>query len=99
MFGQVGQHRGTQAQKSRLHGGFQAAVKKLGDNVLQLLPDVDGDDRRRCFMSTQTVIIACAGYRSEEHTSELQSRGHLVCRLLLEKKKQNTYNSSLQRAI
>src|SRR5207253_4170315 len=29
--------------------------------------------------------------RSEEHTSELQSRGHLVCRLLLEKKKK-TYN-------
>src|SRR5437870_9032129 len=28
--------------------------------------------------------------RSEEHTSELQSRGHLVCRLLLEKKK-NTH--------
>src|SRR5439155_2790166 len=27
--------------------------------------------------------------RSEEHTSELQSRGHLVCRLLLEKKKIN----------
>src|SRR5690554_7618859 len=27
-------------------------------------------------------------YRSEEHTSELQSRPHLVCRLLLEKKKQ-----------
>src|SRR5690625_2468796 len=27
------------------------------------------------------------GHRSEEHTSELQSRGHLVCRLLLEKKK------------
>src|SRR5690625_5906736 len=30
----------------------------------------------------------CGGQqRSEEHTSELQSRGHLVCRLLLEKKK------------
>src|SRR5690625_5654910 len=29
------------------------------------------------------------GRRSEEHTSELQSRGHLVCRLLLEKKKNN----------
>src|SRR5690625_3766259 len=28
--------------------------------------------------------------RSEEHTSELQSRGHLVCRLLLEKKKTTT---------
>src|SRR5439155_24823333 len=29
----------------------------------------------------------CPPGRSEEHTSELQSRGHLVCRLLLEKKK------------
>src|SRR5262245_63021671 len=29
------------------------------------------------------------GFRSEEHTSELQSLRHLVCRLLLEKKKQN----------
>src|SRR5687768_17669471 len=35
------------------------------------------------------------GGRSEEHTSELQSRLHLVCRLLLEKKKTQTilYNS------
>src|SRR3989442_3552167 len=31
--------------------------------------------------------------RSEEHTSELQSRPHLVCRLLLEKKKNNKDNS------
>src|SRR5690625_5681542 len=31
--------------------------------------------------------------RSEEHTSELQSRGHLVCRLLLEKKKKNKENT------
>src|SRR5947208_9775724 len=30
--------------------------------------------------------------RSEEHTSELQSPDHLVCRLLLEKKKKNTSN-------
>src|SRR5690625_6099968 len=29
--------------------------------------------------------------RSEEHTSELQSRGHLVCRLLLEKKKKSKH--------
>src|SRR6266508_6298586 len=34
------------------------------------------------------------GGRSEEHTSELQSRGHLVCRLLLEKKK-NTIQRTL----
>src|SRR5688572_32672818 len=31
--------------------------------------------------------------RSEEHTSELQSQSNLVCRLLLEKKKQNTQNT------
>src|SRR5699024_12569180 len=31
------------------------------------------------------------GYRSEEHTSELQSRFDLVCRLLLEKKKQQIF--------
>src|SRR2546429_7263631 len=33
-----------------------------------------------------------ASRRSEEHTSELQSRLHLVCRLLLEKKKKKTRN-------
>src|SRR5947199_9083316 len=32
-------------------------------------------------------VISAAGTRSEEHTSELQSLRHLVCRLLLEKKK------------
>src|SRR3712207_8922477 len=33
--------------------------------------------------------------RSEEHTSELQSRQYLVCRLLLEKKKNTTHDKSL----
>src|SRR5437870_11125111 len=35
-------------------------------------------------------VIMRSKERSEEHTSELQSRGHLVCRLLLEKKKKKT---------
>src|SRR5690625_5518422 len=39
-----------------------------------------------------------SGARSEEHTSELQSRGHLVCRLLLEKKKQITETCRLEPA-
>src|SRR5690554_7575169 len=34
--------------------------------------------------------------RSEEHTSELQSRPHLVCRLLLEKKKKKKYHNHFQ---
>src|SRR5207253_5722853 len=36
----------------------------------------------------------CLPQRSEEHTSELQSRGHLVCRLLLEKKKKHPSNDA-----
>src|SRR5258708_31528045 len=36
--------------------------------------------------------------RSEEHTSELQSPDHLVCRLLLEKKKNEQYNKQINRA-
>src|SRR5436305_4939920 len=42
-----------------------------------------GTDGLRCCMDRQLHL------RSEEHTSELQSRPHLVCRLLLEKKKKN----------
>src|SRR5690625_1655295 len=41
----------------------------------------------RVEMICQAAHIQAAVQRSEEHTSELQSRGHLVCRLLLEKKK------------
>src|SRR2546422_1675875 len=38
------------------------------------------------------VTLGYRSSRSEEHTSELQSRLHLVCRLLLEKKKKTTPN-------
>src|SRR3712207_8442862 len=39
----------------------------------------------------RTLALVEGGMRSEEHTSELQSRQYLVCRLLLEKKKYITY--------
>src|SRR5258708_11370679 len=44
------------------------------------------DESTRCKSSPSKYSMA--RYRSEEHTSELQSPDHLVCRLLLEKKKQ-----------
>src|SRR5437870_8214705 len=44
----------------------------------------------RTARGTTTRCLA----RSEEHTSELQSRGHLVCRLLLEKKKKSALRLS-----
>src|SRR3712207_8472386 len=40
-------------------------------------------DKRRCFAAMPFTYLL---FRSEEHTSELQSRQYLVCRLLLEKK-------------
>src|SRR2546422_1231427 len=45
----------------------------------------------RPFFFALTALLAP---RSEEHTSELQSRLHLVCRLLLEKKKKKKVNDS-----
>src|SRR5258707_8874803 len=52
---------------------------------------------REAGLATQTLTLTIryAGFethtRSEEHTSELQSRQYLVCRLLLEKKKKQPY--------
>src|SRR3712207_7540747 len=42
--------------------------------------------------TASTQVPKQRGERSEEHTSELQSRQYLVCRLLLEKKKKKSYN-------
>src|ERR1035438_7097287 len=47
-------------------------------------------DRRRSGRSLWPQWCRHPVHRSEEHTSELQSLRHLVCRLLLEKKKENT---------
>src|SRR5690554_7480787 len=41
--------------------------------------------------SSERMTAVLSSRRSEEHTSELQSRPHLVCRLLLEKKKKTKY--------
>src|SRR2546430_7153987 len=45
------------------------------------------------------ISPAPAPPRSEEHTSELQSQSNLVCRLLLEKKKQDTSREPLQQIV
>src|SRR3989442_1659566 len=46
------------------------------------------------FIAMGAASLLPYRYRSEEHTSELQSRPHLVCRLLLEKKKHTTHTSN-----
>src|SRR3712207_8259773 len=55
-------------------------------NIVAYLPflTLPGDVGR--FIFSLPVVLTCSLVRSEEHTSELQSRQYLVCRLLLEKK-------------
>src|SRR2546422_6940237 len=45
-------------------------------------------------VAQETECVKVPANRSEEHTSELQSRLHLVCRLLLEKKKQKSISQT-----
>src|SRR2546422_4069537 len=61
--------------------------------------EVNHDSETARTRISTTVRPNCRqGARSEEHTSELQSRLHLVCRLLLEKKKKTkTHNSHTTR--
>src|SRR2546429_2497444 len=54
---------------------------------------LEGHGPARDLPFAVSVREAVADARSEEHTSELQSRLHLVCRLLLEKKKQTKTNA------
>src|SRR2546422_8545891 len=75
---------------SHLRRDAQRAPLALGDE--------HGLDRLAVLELPQELLRAVARQlRSEEHTSELQSRLHLVCRLLLEKKKNKTKdNQQLQ---
>src|SRR2546428_10313009 len=53
-----------------------------------------GRGRRHHYASSHRPACAVNRVRSEEHTSELQSRSDLVCRLLLEKKKNTTRHNT-----
>src|SRR5690625_5843365 len=67
-------------RSSDLHG-----VDRLFINlILMTRYRLSSNQQTRADILTQVNIL-----RSEEHTSELQSRGQLVCRLLLEKKKKD----------
>src|SRR5439155_14890496 len=72
----------------KVHAGEQWLEKQLSSRVLETLLRREAGGRAASSVLTPREIEIVRGEdRSEEHTSELQSRGHLVCRLLLEKKK------------
>src|SRR5690554_1209850 len=74
----------------KIHRNFlydvSVIVKILG-SIEELPVEITGNYIIKDW-GTQEILVDIKGsHRSEEHTSELQSRPHLVCRLLLEKKK------------
>src|SRR3712207_7956109 len=78
-------------EKAVLESGGEAAAERTRVSFNR---PVDADWVRACaalgfeiFTSKLPVPVEMDRRRSEEHTSELQSRQYLVCRLLLEKKK------------
>src|SRR2546429_864228 len=62
--------------------GRAKTSSRIGSEVIAWRPELRNRQRRHWFQRRNRA------QRSEEHTSELQSRLHLVCRLLLEKKKE-----------
>src|SRR5260370_30245019 len=67
-------------QQGQGEGGIQIAVALAVAGGCQPQPVT-------LFLDPQLLQVAAKSYRSEEHTSELQSHLNIVCRLLLEKKK------------
>src|SRR5437870_9772045 len=75
----------TETYTLSLHDALPISFGRLAQREATLRRAVNvADHQGLCSLGRQ---VARKNDRSEEHTSELQSRGHLVCRLLLEKKK------------
>src|SRR5258707_12066531 len=72
----------------RSHSDVETILPLYLDRGVDAIPELDG--------MFGLAIWDAREQRSEEHTSELQSRQYLVCRLLLEKKNKQTYNDSQQ---
>src|SRR5690554_7178155 len=88
---------GTQALRSLREDGIETIL--INSNPATIMTDPSMADHVYLLpLTTKSLVKILKEHpqidRSEEHTSELQSRPHLVCRLLLEKKKR-MYNPTL----
>src|SRR5438067_6494040 len=85
-----------------LRGNYQEGLRYLTRLPLDSdLAFIHHFEQRRLGFRRGAVDLVCqedVGERSEEHTSELQSRFELVCRLLLEKKKASRSENRAKRA-
>src|SRR5690554_7315381 len=94
--GDVGGHLARELAKAGHEvWGIRRSDKSVGEGVQLIQADVADMETLQDLPKDLDILVYSVaapaftreGYRSEEHTSELQSRPHLVCRLLLEKKK------------
>src|SRR3989449_2240145 len=84
----------TPQEFGRLIRGIRENVPNIKQAVISVHCH---NDLGMAVSNSLAAVMEGAGQRSEEHTSELQSRLHLVCRLLLEKKKKkNDHNASMR---
>src|SRR2546421_2811804 len=72
---------------------FRSAFARA--NPLRRLGDPDDVAGTAVLLASRAGSFITGQTRSEEHTSELQSRSDLVCRLLLEKKKKNPHHEHM----
>src|SRR5690625_5848103 len=91
---------GGEIHDSRRELGGELTVLYVGNvseyyRMHELFTAVTSTEGVRLIFCTPAEAWEAVGRRSEEHTSELQSRGHLVCRLLLEKKNMSTWSTRL----
>src|SRR2546422_3602142 len=88
---ELAQLAGRQYQKMLTVEGGRGAIFDRNGKILAITMDVPSVFGAPKYVSDpRATAVRLSRVRSEEHTSELQSRLHLVCRLLLEKKKKKT---------
>src|SRR6266702_7025957 len=87
---------GTTFSRDILLGAGLGTLKSSDVTTISGLKDVSATSGALSLTDLSlSGTVQSGSQRSEEHTSELQSRGHLVCRLLLEKKKKNKIQPQL----
>src|SRR3712207_7157385 len=92
----------TEIYTLSLHDALPISLIKYAV-IIEQLQGLDGRRGREILIAAHVIIVNSDGMaqheleRSEEHTSELQSRQYLVCRLLLEKKKKKIKKSKRTR--